>query len=96
MEPQSAYMNMTTNWVSRHLPGLPPDLDRVILPGFCRGDVEEVSRAAGAPAERGPTDLRDLPEFFGKRSGPSDYGRFDIEKRKAGPYWFIVTLYGDH
>ncbi|MBP3960442.1 dihydropteroate synthase [Gemmata sp. G18] len=70
---------MTTNWVSRHLPPLPPDLNRVILPGFCRGEVEEVSRAVGAPAERGPTDLRDLPEFFGKRSAPRDYGKYDIE-----------------
>jgi dihydropteroate synthase-like protein len=42
--------------------------------------VEEVSRAAGAPAVRGPLDLRDLPEFFGKRSGPPPgYGAFDIE-----------------
>jgi dihydropteroate synthase-like protein len=71
---------MTTNWVARHLPQPPPKVDRVVLPGFCRGDVEEVSRAAGAPAARGPLDLRDLPEFFGARSGPPPgYGAFDIE-----------------
>jgi dihydropteroate synthase-like protein len=71
---------MTTNWVARHLPALPPNLDRVILPGFCRGEVEEVARAAGAPTVRGPNDLRDLPEFFGKTSGPPPgYGTFDIE-----------------
>ncbi|MBN9122413.1 MAG: dihydropteroate synthase [Planctomycetes bacterium] len=70
---------MTTNWVSRHLPQLPPNLDRVVLPGFCRGEVEEVSTVAGAPAVRGPLDLRDLPEFFGKKSAPRDYGKFDIE-----------------
>ncbi|AWM39322.1 Pterin binding enzyme [Gemmata obscuriglobus] len=70
---------MTTNWVSRHLPPLPEQIQRVILPGFCRGEVEEVSRAAGAPAERGPADLRDLPEFFGKKARPVDYGRYDIE-----------------
>jgi dihydropteroate synthase-like protein len=52
----------------------------VILPGFCRGEVEEVSQAAGAPAVRGPVDLRDIPEMFGKKSGPPpDYGKFDIE-----------------
>ena len=29
--------------------------------------------------ERGPKDLRDLPEFFGKASGPPPgYGAFDI------------------
>ncbi|MBM3980415.1 MAG: dihydropteroate synthase [Planctomycetes bacterium] len=71
---------MTTNWVARHLPQLPPKLDRVVLPGYCRGEVEEVTRAAGAPAERGPLDLRDLPEHFGKKSGPPpNYGMYDIE-----------------
>lgn len=71
---------LTTDWVSRHLPTLLPQLDRVVLPGFCRGELEPVSRATGAPAERGPLDLRDLPEHFGKRSGPPpNYGAFDIE-----------------
>lgn len=71
---------MTTNWVARHLPQLPPKLDRVVLPGYCRGEVEEVTRATGAPAERGPLDLRDLPEHFGKQSGPPpNYGVYDIE-----------------
>ena len=45
-----------------------------------RGEVDEVSQATGAPAVRGPIDLRDLPEFFGKKSGPPPgYGMFDIE-----------------
>lgn len=71
---------MTANWVSRHLPNPLPRVDRVILPGFCRGDVNEVSLAANAPAERGPKDVRDLPEHFGKLSGPPEgYGKFDIE-----------------
>ena len=71
---------LTTNWVARHLPALPPNMDRVILPGLCRGELEAVSHAAGVPAVRGPNDLRDLPEFFGKTSGPpAHYGRFDIE-----------------
>jgi dihydropteroate synthase-like protein len=70
---------MTANWVARHLP---PGLaaDRLILPGFCRGDPDEVAAAAGVPVELGPKDLRDLPEFFGKAAGPPpDYGRYDIE-----------------
>jgi dihydropteroate synthase-like protein len=33
-----------------------------------------------ATVEKGPKDLRDLPEFFGTRRGrPEDYGRYDIE-----------------
>ena len=70
---------MTADWVARHL-AAPPGTDRVVLPGFCRGDVEAVSRACGAPAVLGPKDLRDLPEFFGRRSGPPPgYGAWDIE-----------------
>jgi len=71
---------MTTNWVARHLPPLPSKLDRVVLPGLCRGELEEVSHSTGTPTVRGPDDLRDLPEFFGKRAGPPPgYGMFDIE-----------------
>ena len=70
---------MTTNWVARHLPR-EIAATGLILPGLCRGEVEEVTKAAGVPAVLGPRDLRDLPEYFGKESGPpADYGRFDIE-----------------
>lgn len=70
---------MTANWVARHL-AVPAGIERVILPGYCRGNVEEVARTAGVPVELGPKDLRDLPEFFGKQSGPPPgYGAFDIE-----------------
>jgi dihydropteroate synthase-like protein len=71
---------MTANWVARHLSPPPAEVERVILPGFCRGDVGEVAGVCRAPAELGPKDLRDLPEFFGGRSGPPPgYGAFDIE-----------------
>jgi len=70
---------MTTDWVARHFPPFEP-VDRVVLPGLCRGELELVSQAANAPAEFGPKDLRDLPEHFGKRkSRPENYGMFDIE-----------------
>jgi dihydropteroate synthase-like protein len=84
-EPEVAVLNitvaalMTADWVARHL-AVPPNIDRVILPGLCRGDVGEVARATGRPVEHGPEDLRDLPEFFGKPAGPPpEYGAFDIE-----------------
>ena len=31
------------------------------------------------PVERGPKDLRQLPEYFGSNRRPSDYGAYDIE-----------------
>lgn len=70
---------MTANWVARHLPGS-IQATGVILPGHCRGDVEVVARATGLPTVLGPKDLRDLPDYFGKPTGPpAGYGAFDIE-----------------
>jgi dihydropteroate synthase-like protein len=70
---------MTTDWVARHLRP-PQGVDRVVLPGLCRGDIAEVARAVNAPTELGPKDLRDLPEHFGGRPGPPpNYGAYDIE-----------------
>jgi dihydropteroate synthase-like protein len=85
-EPEVAVLNitvaalMTANWVARHLT-VPPEVDRVILPGYCRGNVEEVAEACAKPVERGPKDLRDLPEYFGEQRSrpPEGYGAFDIE-----------------
>jgi dihydropteroate synthase-like protein len=69
---------MTAPWVARHLT-VPPGTDRVLLPGWCAGDLAAVAAVAGAPVERGPKDLRDLPAFFGRRPGPPPgYGTHDI------------------
>ncbi|MFN4258362.1 MAG: DUF6513 domain-containing protein [Gemmataceae bacterium] len=69
----------TTPWIARHLV-LTTKPDRVVLPGLCAGDVRIVAEAVGVPVERGPKDLRELPEYFGGPGGlPADYGRYDIE-----------------
>lgn len=39
--------------------------DRIILPGWVQGDIEELTQHFGLPFEQGPKDLRDLPEYFG-------------------------------
>src|SRR5579864_4459488 len=56
----------TTPWVARHLTP-PPQIERVILPGLCSGDLAAIEAVAHVPVERGPKDLRDLPEFFGEK-----------------------------
>ncbi len=54
-------------------------VDRVILPGLCAGDLEPVRAMVGAPVERGPADLRDLPDHFNAAgTPPKDYGAHDI------------------
>jgi dihydropteroate synthase-like protein len=70
---------LTTEWVGRKLQ-IPSGTDRVLLPGYCRGDLTTIPAAEGVRVERGPKDLRDLPEFFGGRPGrPESYGAYDIE-----------------
>src|SRR5438552_1567067 len=68
----------TVPWVAGHLT-VPPGIERIVLPGLCAGDVDTWIRQAGVPVERGPDDLRDLPEFFGQAAGrPAGYGQHDI------------------
>ena len=69
----------TTDWIARHL-AAPPNVHRILLPGLCAGEAAVVSAQAGVPAEHGPKDLRDLPDFFGaKHESRISYGAFDIE-----------------
>jgi dihydropteroate synthase-like protein len=67
---------LTTEWIARHWQP-PAEADRVILPGLVRGDLQAILHPC---VERGPADLRDLPEYFGKtRSMTSSYGPYDIQ-----------------
>lgn len=71
---------MTPKWAARHLE-VADGIDRIILPGLCRGDLAPIhEKARGAPVERGPEDLRDLPRHFGEADDRlKDYGAHDIE-----------------
>lgn len=77
--PISVAALMPPKWVARHLEP-PPGIDKVILPGHCKGDLSLVAAKAGVPVELGPEDLRDLPRHFGEGDRRlQDYGAFDIE-----------------
>jgi dihydropteroate synthase-like protein len=70
---------MTPAWIAKHL-RIESQPSRVIVPGYCDGDLSPIELAAGAPVERGPRDLRLLDEFFGQQHAqPREYGRYDIE-----------------
>ncbi len=69
---------MTTDWVAGRIHP-PQGTSRVLLPGYCQGELDVVQRAAGVPVERGPRDLRRLPDFFGQPATVEDYGAHDIE-----------------
>lgn len=68
---------MTPPWVARKL-HVPAGTTRVVIPGYCHGDLQPVASVAGVPVERGPKDLRELPQFFGQQARP-DYGAHSIE-----------------
>jgi dihydropteroate synthase-like protein len=69
----------TTPWVANHLQ-VPSGVERVILPGLCGGDLSIVEAVARAPVERGPKDLRDLPEYLGAQpANTMAPGAYDIE-----------------
>lgn len=70
---------MHAGWVRRKLQ-IDRAFDRVIVPGWCQGDLAELSDAYGMPFERGPKDIRDLREYFGGAASTAvDLSRSDIE-----------------
>jgi dihydropteroate synthase len=77
--PISVAALMTPKWVARQLV-VPEGIDRVILPGHCRGDLALVESKAGVPVSLGPEDLRELPRFLGQADSRLDgYGAYSIE-----------------
>jgi dihydropteroate synthase-like protein len=82
-EPEIAVMKitvaalMTTPWIAKQL--RPPPCDLILIPGLCEGDPQVISEALGIPAQKGPKDLKDIPEYFGRRAIQEDYGAYDIQ-----------------
>jgi dihydropteroate synthase-like protein len=68
---------MTTTWIARHLTGV-SGCERIVIPGLCEGDVRAIEDRWGVKAEKGPDDLRDLPEHLGQAAAPEEYGAHDI------------------
>ena len=67
---------MTPEIIRRRIGGL-EGASRVILPGRCRGDLDALAAQIGAPVERGPEEVKDLPEFFGKAGRRRDLAEHD-------------------
>jgi dihydropteroate synthase-like protein len=67
---------MTPEIVKRRL-GPVEGVDRVMLPGRFKGDLDELARHFGVPFERGPDELKDLPRHLGRAGKPMDLSRHD-------------------
>lgn len=68
---------MTADLIRRRLP-CPVEADRIILPGRCRTDLDALGAHYGVTVMRGPDDINDLPEFFGRKGRPRDLSRHDV------------------
>jgi dihydropteroate synthase len=69
---------MTTAWIADHLE-VPAGTDLVLIPGMCEGDPQAVAERFGVAVEKGPKDLREIPQHFGRASVARQYGAWDIE-----------------
>ncbi len=69
---------MTPAWVAKHIQ-VPDSATRVLVPGYCEGELGPLRAAVNLPVERGPRDLRQLPSYFSRDPQPVDYGKYDIE-----------------
>jgi dihydropteroate synthase len=69
---------MTAQMISRRLTDL-NGVDRVIVPGLCRGDLSLASEVLGVECVRGTIDLKDLPAFFGRDCKPVDLSQQSVE-----------------
>ncbi len=55
------------------------DAKKMILPGLCQGDLSLLHRQYGIPAERGPEDLKDLPQYFGQGGKSPDLSQYQVK-----------------
>ena len=68
---------ITVDFVKRRLDDI-NGFDRVILPGRCRGELDDLTAHFGVPFARGPEELKDLPAHFGGRASPRALDRTDL------------------
>ena len=69
---------LTPQWIAPRLE-VPPGTTKIILPGYCDGDLSPLLVVTEIPIEIGPKDLRQLPAFFGQKPNRDGLGEWDIE-----------------
>lgn len=69
---------MTPDLIARRLKTA-GDADKVILPGLCQGDITKLEAQYGVPVERGPADLKDLPQYFGHAGKAPDLSGYYVK-----------------
>jgi dihydropteroate synthase-like protein len=68
---------MTADLIQRRLADA-RGAQRILVPGRTRGDLQVLSDRYRVPATRGPDELKDIPQFFGRRGVEPDLSRYDV------------------
>ncbi len=68
---------MTPELIAKRLKNV-GNAKKMILPGLCQGDLSMLHRQYGIPAERGPDDLKDLPQYFGQQGMAPDLSQHSV------------------
>ncbi|MDP2071377.1 DUF6513 domain-containing protein [Methylotenera sp.] len=69
---------MTPELIARRLKET-GDANKVIVPGLCLGDLTALEAKYGVPVERGPDDLKDLPQYFGHAGVTPDLSQYKVQ-----------------
>lgn len=69
---------MTPDLIARRLKQT-GDADKIIVPGLCQGDLAALEAQYGVPVERGPADLKDLPQYFGHAGVAPDLSQHQVK-----------------
>lgn len=56
----------------------PRHVNRIIVPGRCRGDVDALAQHFGVPVQRGPDEVKDLPRFFDRAAKPIALNEYEV------------------
>ncbi len=69
---------MSAEWIARHVSDA-RGCGQVMIPGLCDGDLSLIRERVGVPVVRGPSDLKDIPAFFGHESVREGYGEYRVK-----------------
>ena len=69
---------MTPAWIAKRIE-VPEGTTKVVLPGYCDGDLAPIESVTSVPLMVGPRDLRQLPKFFGQKQDPPSLDQWDID-----------------
>ncbi len=69
---------MSENIIMRRLQ-IDQDVDRIIIPGKFRGNLDKLSRYFKIPVERGPDDISHLPDYFGLKKPEEKLDEYECE-----------------